>query len=59
METAVSTEEETNVAKRLNNKPNAHEEDNENMADRKESDHAASVEEPTLYEMRDMLRDLL
>ena len=37
-----STEEETNVAKRLNNKPNAHEEDNENVADRKESDNAAS-----------------
>ena len=43
-----STEEVTNVAKRPNNKPNAHEEDNENMADRKESDHAASEEEPTL-----------
>ena len=32
-----STEEETNVAKRPNNKPNAHEEDNKNIADRKES----------------------
>ena len=53
-----STEQETNVAKRPNNKPNAHEEDNENMADRKESDHAASGEEPTLYEIRDMLADL-
>ena len=49
-----STAEDTNVAKRPNNKPNAHEKDNENMADRKESDHAASGEEPTLYEMHDM-----
>ena len=53
-----STEEETNVAKRQNNKPNAHEEDNENMADRKESDHAASEEQPTLYKIRNMLADL-
>ena len=53
-----STEEETNVARRPNNKPKAHEEDSDNMADRKESDHAASEEEPTLYEIRDMLADL-
>ena len=53
-----SKEEETNVARPPNNKPNAHEEDNENMADRKESDHAASEEEPTFYEIRDMLADL-
>ena len=53
-----STEEETNVAKRPNNKPNAHEEDSDSMADRKESDHAASEEEPTLYEIRDMLADI-
>ena len=50
-----STEEETNVAKRPNNKPNAHEEDSDNM---KESDHAASEEEPTPNEIRDMSADL-
>ena len=52
-----STEEETNVAKRPNNEPNALEEDSDNMADGKESD-AASEEEPTLYEIRDMSADL-
>ena len=36
-----STEEETNVTKWPNKKPNAHEEDNENMADHKESDAAS------------------
>ena len=52
-----SIEEETNVAKRPNNKPNGDEEESDNMADGKEPD-AASKEEPTLYEMRDMLADL-
>ena len=46
-ETAVLTEEETNVAKRPNKKSNAHKEDTDNMVDRKESD-AALEEEPML-----------
>ena len=52
-----SIEEDTNVAKWPNNEPNGHEEESDNMVDLKESD-AASKEEPTLYEIRDMLADL-
>ena len=52
-----SIEEATNVAKPPNNKPNGDEEESDNMADGKEPD-AASKEESTLYEIRDMWADL-
>jgi len=52
-----SIEEERNVAKWPNNEPNGDEEESDNMVDGKEPD-AASKEEPTLYEIRDLFTDL-